>query len=105
MLRHESQLFLVPERQDADFISRDEKTIERYVTGLPVGNDQLPYLAVYAPAEQWMRCQMFGGRLDRRYSFEQGALDVLQRARRKNYRRHDLGRFVDSPRASLPIQA
>ena len=102
--------------QDADFVSRDEESVQRNVTRLTIRNDQFPQFALDAPAHQWM-----GGKAaDRRADCFDGAdrssrilvtqelertLNVIERSRRIDYLRHGFGRAADGSAASLLIQA
>lgn len=79
------------DRQDADFIERDDKAIKRDVARLPVGDDQFPQLSFDSSADERMRGQILDRRTNRGDGVKRrvrilvaqelkGALDVIQSA-------------------------
>ena len=91
------------DREHPHFVLRDDEPVQRNVSRLPEGNNELPNVAVHAPPKQWMRRQVLDGRpngpgcRDRRAwvlacQELEGALEVGQCPRRIDYRRHGFGR-------------
>jgi hypothetical protein len=83
---------LVPNRENADFIAGDHKSVQRYVSGMPVGNDQLAQLAFEAPSYERVRGEIVDSRSDGRHGTLCGigvfvtqklerALDVIESSR------------------------
>lgn len=52
------------ECQDAYFVLRYDKPIQRHVPCLAIRNDEFADLTLDSPANQRMRCQIVNGRLD-----------------------------------------
>ena len=104
------------DREETHLIAKYHEPIERHVTRPPVGNDQLAQFAFEPPADQRVRRKAVDGGSNRRSRLLRGrrvlitqqlqcALDAIERSQCVNYLRHGLGRAVDSPAASLLIQA
>jgi hypothetical protein len=58
---------LVPDREDAYFIGRDDESVQCYISGVAVGNDQLAQFALEAPPYQRVSGEVPDCRLDRRH--------------------------------------
>ena len=101
--------------QNSDFITRNHKSVQGDVSGVPVGDDQFAQVSLEAPANERMRSEVFNGGLDcgrglrgSRILVTQKlkcAFDVLERARRVDYLRHGLGRAAVSSCARRVIHA
>lgn len=102
-LWHETDLPLMPDREHPYLVLWDDESVQRDVPRPAEGNHEFPNVAVHAPPEQRVRGQVFDGRADglgRRdcrvrvlaCQEPEGALEVGQRPRRIDYRRHGFGR-------------
>lgn len=78
--------------QDSYLFSRNHKAVKGDVTRLPVGNDQLPQLALHAATYKRVRGQVINRRLNRRHCVRRSirifvcqelkrAFDMIQRTR------------------------
>ena len=114
--RHVADFPLMAESEHANLIARYQIAVEGDVPRPAVRNDELAKFAVHAASEKRMCGQTIYCRLDRCNRRQRGCLvliaqklecarDVIERARRIDYRRHGLGRFAVSPRARRSIQA
>jgi hypothetical protein len=102
--------------QNSDFITRNHKSVQGDVSGVPVGDDQFAQVSLEAPANERMRSEVFNGGWDCGHGGLRGsrilvtqklkcAFDVLERARRVDYLRHGLGRAAVSSCARRVIHA
>jgi len=101
--RYQADLPLVPDREHPHLVLRDDEPVQRDVTRLAVGNQELPDVAVHAPPEQRVRGQGPDGGANGRSRRDccirvlacqepERALEVGQCPRRMDYRRHGFGR-------------
>lgn len=107
---------LVSNGQNADLVARYHKTIQSNVSRVAVRNDQFAQFPLNPTPDQRVRREAVDRRLDRRNRAQRciwilvaqklkGALDMLKRPRRIDYRCHGFGRAARSSRASRCIQA
>jgi hypothetical protein len=63
-LWQESDHALMPDRKHPHLVVRDDESIQRYVSRLPEGNNELANVAVHATPKQWVRGKVLDGRTD-----------------------------------------
>jgi hypothetical protein len=54
----------MPDRKHAHLVVRDDESIQRYVSSLPEGNNELANVAVHATPKQRVRGKVLDGRTD-----------------------------------------
>lgn len=64
VLELKSDFALVPDSENADFVGGNHKSVQRDVTGMTVGNNQLAQFAFDPASYQWMRGKVVDRRLD-----------------------------------------
>jgi hypothetical protein len=112
----ETDLALVPDRENADLIFGNHESVQGDVSGMTVGNYQLTQFAFEASSYQRVCGKVIDRGLDRSDSIlcgirifiaqeSEGALDVFKGSRRIDYRCHGFGLWALPSSARRCIQA